>query len=228
MAWDPKLFEDISTITSLEELPELEFVWKQYDAQMHGATGRLQPRQKPGTATTLCKAAANCLRLVMGEQQAAAADAMPWAMATQASTVTAVRMILHIFGCFCSEWMGSIMAANNSSRYREARACVETAVQETGGDTCMFMDWHALIHCSRPAVLLSTMPDHYQCLFRLMQLHNTCCCFKMLTQRTLAHCCLCVRLHLAHRSPPALSFQANIVCQNTLLLAPVSPVCSNK
>lgn len=137
MAWDLTLFENISTVTSLAELPELEFIWKQYDAQYNGATHRLPPSQKPGTAATLSKAAANCLRLVMQEQQAAGtADARPWMMPTQPSTVTAVRMVLHTFASFTGEWMGSVMAANSSSRYREDRTSVEKAVQDAGGGTC--------------------------------------------------------------------------------------------
>jgi hypothetical protein len=141
MAWDLKVFEGISTITSLADFPELEFVWKQYDAQMHGATRRLPSIQNPGTASTLAKAAANCLRLVLGDQQvAAAADAKPWAMPTQASTVTAVHMVPHIFAFFTSDWMMGVSAANNSARYCEARTSVEKAVQDAGGSTCMSGD----------------------------------------------------------------------------------------
>lgn len=130
---DPAVFDSISNLTSLDELLDPEHILKQYDAQAHGAARSLTRQQNGRAADTLARAAANCLRLVLDEQQAAGTDPRPWSMPAQASTVTAVRMVLHIFARFASDWISSLMAANNSSRYQEAHTNVETAVQDSGG-----------------------------------------------------------------------------------------------
>lgn len=182
MALDPKLFDSISNITSVDQLPDLEFIWKQYDAQASGAAGRLTPQQNRGAATTLSKAAANCLRLVLEQQQqpAAGIDTKPWTMPTQPSTVTAVRMVLHVFARFASDWIFSLMAANNSSGYCQARTGLETAVQQAGGVIFMLLDWqqgHAW--CSQKPSVPVYMQFHFcHWVLHYMQLQhrNACSC----------------------------------------------------
>lgn len=136
MALNLRLFSNICSAASLEELPDLERIWKQYDIQASGGAARRQhsTSDNPGTAAVLSKAAANCLRLLMHQQQqAAGTDAMPpWTMPRAAAHITAVRTTQHIFARFTSDWMQAVIAANNAGRCQQARSSVEHAVQEAG------------------------------------------------------------------------------------------------
>lgn len=135
MALNLRLFSSIASAASLGELPDLERIWKQYDLQAGGAARRQHPtRDNPGTAAVLSKAAANCLRLLLHQhQQAAGTDATPpWTLPTTPTTVTAVRMTLHIFAFLIGDWMQTVTAANNAGRCQQARSSVEQAVQEAG------------------------------------------------------------------------------------------------
>lgn len=133
MVLDLNLFKSIETITSLAELPDLERIWKQYDAVCGGGALRHQPRSaNPGTINVLSKAAANCLHLLLDQQGPAGTDTRSWTMPTQPETVTAVRMTVHIFAYF-TDWMSTVSPANNTAQIQQARTCVEQAVQEAGG-----------------------------------------------------------------------------------------------
>lgn len=126
---DLALWRRVAKAQSLDTLPELEFFWKQYDAESFSA-----PRHHPRNADTvavLSQASAQCLTLLLQAQLASDAECKPLVMPSDAVAVTKVRMTLHILAHFISNWTAALSAVSNQQQ-SGSMSNMDQAVKEAG------------------------------------------------------------------------------------------------